>query len=358
MSDMPRKLPLNVVRQRTRHGKVVFYYREGHGPRVRLPSITDKAFNAAYKACLTGGVPRPVREESGTLAWLIQRYKESAHWANLRPSTRRMRDNILKHVIEEAGHVPFSAISQKHINIGVDRRKPHAGNTFRKVMSQIFKWAVSVEHVTVNPATGATKHVIKSKGHHSWTVDEVKRYHTRWAVGTRERLAMDLALFTGLRRSDLVRLGRQHVSGGIITIRTEKTDAEVTVPIFPILQRSIDATQTSDLAFLATASGKPFKSAASLGNWFRKACLAAEVPGRLHGLRKAGATIAADAGATPHELMAMFGWTKLSEAERYTEAANRKRLSASAAGRIADSQSLTPDTVRDEIEIKAIKSDG
>lgn len=331
---MPRKLPLHVERIRTKYG-VYFYFREGHGPRVRLPDPTDKGFMPAYRACLARTPQKPVEAPGGTLAWLIARYKESAHWHTLKPSTRQMRDNILKKAIADAGHVPYKAITRKHINEAIDRRPPHAGNTFRKVMSQLFKWAVSIDAVPVNPVDGANRHHPRSQGFHTWTVEEVARFHARWHVGTTERLAMDLALFTGLRRSDLYRVGRQHVAQGVITIRTEKTGEVAVIPIFPALQASIDAAQTADLAFLATAGGKPFQSAASLGNWFRKACVAAGVPGRLHGLRKAGATMAADAGATAHELMAMYTWRRLSEAERYTEAANRKRLAAATAERIA-----------------------
>jgi integrase len=162
----------------------------------------------------------------------------------------------------------------------------------------------------------------------------VERFHARWPVGTRERLAMDLALFTGLRRSDLVVVGRQHVRDGVISIRTEKTGTVVHVPVFPLLQASLDAVDGADLAFLATSHGRPFGSAASLGNWFRGACVEAGVPGRLHGLRKAGATIAADSGATAHQLMAMYGWRKLEEAELYTRDADRRRGAAVAAEQI------------------------
>ena len=60
-----------------------------------------------------------------------------------------------------------------------------------------------------------------------------------------------------------------------------------------------------------------------IGNWFRDRCVEAGVPGRAHGLRKAGATIAAENGATTHELMAIFGWKSLAMAEKYTRAANQ-----------------------------------
>lgn len=331
---MPRPLPPHVTRQRIRNGTMIYYFRQGHGPRVRLPDPTDKRFLAAYRECLIAKPRQPVQAASGSLAWLVARYKESAHWSTLKPSTRSMRDNILKHVIAKSGHVPFGAITRKHINEGIDSRKLHAGNTFRKVMSQLFRWAQSVDLVEINPVDGANRHRVASQGFHTWTVDEVQRFHARWPLGTRERLAMDLALFTGLRRSDLFRLGRQHVSNGVISIRTEKTGVTVHLPVFSMLQASIDAAPTGDLAFLSTMHGTPFKSAASFGMWFGKACRAAGVPGRLHGLRKAGATIAADRGATVHQLMGMFGWTSMKEAERYTQAANRKRLAAVASEQI------------------------
>lgn len=336
MAPMPRPLPPYVLTERTRHGKVVFYFRRGEGRRQRLPDPTAPDFQAVYARCLAG-VPLPApREAKGTLAWLIHRYKESAHWATLKPSTRAYRDNILKRVEKEAGQVPFAAITRKHINEAIDRRPVHAGMNFRKVMAQLFKWAVSVDLIEISPVEGATRHRIKTDGFHTWTVAEVGRFYEVWPVGSMERLAMDLALFTGLRRSDLFRLGRQHVSGGLITIRTEKTGAVVNLPIFSALRASMDATPRGDLAFLTTGRGEPFSSAASFGMWFGKACRAARVPGRLHGLRKAGATIAAEAGATAHELMAMYGWTRLTEAERYTMQASRKRLAAGSAERIAN----------------------
>jgi integrase len=328
---MKRPSPPHVQTERTRHGKVVFYFRRSEGAaRIRLPAPTEPGFKAGYAAALANAEKPASKARSGTLAWLVDAYKRSAHWANLRPSTRRMRDNILQNVVIENGEVPFAAITKKHINAGIDRRKPHAGNNFRKVMSQLFAWAASVDLVPSNPVEGATRHKIRTDGHHTWTVEEVARFHARWPVGSRERLALDLALFTGLRRSDLAFLGRQHVKDGVISIKTEKTGTWVYVPIFQALQQSIDATPGDGLSFL------PYRSPASLGNWFRAACVAAGVPGRLHGLRKAGATIAAKGGATPHQLMAMFGWKRLDEAELYTREVEREGLARSAAGHIGN----------------------
>jgi integrase len=301
-----------------------------------LPDLGAPDFDEAYQAALAGRARHRERETGGTLAWLIVRYKQSAHFASLKASTRKRRDAIMQNVAKAAGDIPYRAVTKRHIMEGIDRRSPSSGIAFLIAMTQLYKWAQSVELVEVNPCAGVQRPRFNSEGHHVWTVAEVEKFRTAFPVGTKERLAMDLLLFTGLRRSDVFRLGRQHVAGKVLAIRTEKTGKAVHIPIWQELEASIKATPTGDLAFLVTGKGKPFTSANSFGIWFGEACRQAGVPGRAHGLRKAGATIAADSGASAHELMAMFGWSRLAMAETYTKQANEKRLASSASERIAN----------------------
>jgi len=103
---------------------------------------------------------------------------------------------------------------------------------------------------------------------------------------------------------------------------------QLELPILPVLQQTIDASPTGDLNFLVNDLGRPFTDK-GFGNWFCDRCIEAGVPGRAHGLRKAGATIAAENGATTHELMAIFGCKSLAMAEKYTRTANQTRLARS-----------------------------
>ena len=81
---------------------------------------------------------------------------------------------------------------------------------------------------------------------------------------------------------------------------------------------------------MVTEFGKPF-SAKGFGSKFRAWCDEAKLPHcTAHGLHKAGAVIAAENGATPHQLMAIFGWRTLKEAERYTRAAQQKKIATGA----------------------------
>ena len=83
---------------------------------------------------------------------------------------------------------------------------------------------------------------------------------SRWPRGTRERLAFDLLLYTGLRRGDAVRLGRPHLRNGIATIRTKKTGETVTIPLCRHFRKSIAAGPVGELTFICGVAGHPMSS--------------------------------------------------------------------------------------------------
>lgn len=337
--DMPRKLPLHVTRERDRHGKVRFYFRIGKGKRTALPSIADDvAFDVAYRAALAGKPLRTAKNgpRNGTLGWLIANYMKSNHWAGLKASTRARRGMIFRGIDAEGLATPAVKITKGDINQAMEKRSPHTAVQFHKAMTQMFKWAEAMEFVPVNPCVNANRPKVREIGFHTWTMEEVVQFRDHWPVGTQQRLAMELLLCTGLRRADIYRLGRQHVRDGEITIRTEKTGAVATCPVAPWLQSIIDATPCGDLTFLQSKWGRPFANAEAFGVWFSAACKAAGVPGSAHGLRKAGATAAADGGSSSAELMSLFTWARLGQADTYTKAANRKMLARAAAERIAN----------------------
>ncbi len=143
-------------------------------------------------------------------------------------------------------------------------------------------------------------------------------------------------IYTGARRSDIVRLGRQHVRNGWLHLTQAKNakrrPIKVDIPILPILQSVVDASPVGDLAFLATEHGRPF-TVNGFGNKMRQWCNEAGLPHcSAHGLRKASATIAAENGATEDQLMAIFGWLTQTQAAHYTKAARRRKLAGDAMG--------------------------
>lgn len=343
MNDMPRPRPPHLHRQVTRHGKTVWYIRIGKGRRIRIKAAFGTAeFDAEYHAAITIRL-RPSFKggaSAGTLAWLIERYRETPAWLDLSLATRQQREAILAHVIKSAGHELYAQITRSTIIAGRDRRHatPAQSRHFLETMRGLFRWATDVQFVKANPTAGiADPARPKKSGIPVWSEEEVAAYEQRWPIGTRQRVWLDVLLYTGLRRGDAVRLGRQHVRHGVATIKTEKTDIEVTLPILPVLAETLRAGPCGDLTFIVGAGGHPLDKR-SFGNQFRKACRAAGVNRSAHGLRKVAATRAANAGATVAELEAIFGWTGGRMASLYTRAADRRQLAHRAMHKLANDE--------------------
>ena len=338
---MPKKLPPFVTRERTRHGKLVFYFRKEKGPRIRLPLLGDADFDQAYKVALAGSVPQK-RAVAGvnTLSWLITRYRETGAYRGLSEATRRQRDNIFKGVVEKAGHHAYRAITRKAIINGREDRSdtPAQARNFLDAMRGLFRWALDAEIISLDPTVGVMNPSRpKGGGFEAWSEDDVFAYEQRWPSGTKERVWLHVLLYTGLRRGDAVTVGRQHVRNGVATLKTEKTNTEVNIPILPPLAETLAKGPTGDLAFIVGENGRPLTKE-SFGNMFRTACNEAGVKKSAHGVRKIGAVRAAEAGVTMRELEALFGWTGGTMASLYTKTADRKRLAKQASEKIENAQ--------------------
>ena len=209
---------------------------------------------------------------------------------------------------------------------------PEAANGRVKSIRQVFLWGLAnePEKVTFNPGRDVAYLKGSGDGHHTWSIDEVRTFAKRHPLGTKAHLALALLLFTGMRRSDVVKLGRQMVRQSWIYFTEVKGQRRMTkvreIPMLPILAGIIEASQLGNMTYLVTEFDRPF-TGNGFGNKMRQWCDEAGLKHcSAHGLRKAGATIAAENGATEHQLMAMFGWESPKQAALYTKKANRRRL--------------------------------
>jgi len=303
-----------------------------------------RAYHEALGSLQPDSPAKLARPGYGTLRWLAGQYLASRHHRELAQSTRNWQRRHLENLCEEAlgpddprllgdlpADMPPSAV-RKLRDRKADASGLQSGNHRLKAMKALYRWALEQELVEHDPAREVRKIASKSEGFRAWTPDEVTRFIEHWPMGTTAHLALSLLLYTGARRSDVVRLGRQHVKESWLTFRPVKNGGKVIVevPVLPELAEAIEAAPTGDLTFLVTAHGKPF-SANAFGERFRKWCEAAGLEGcTAHGLRKAGACLAAENGATEKQLMAIFGWETMQQAELYTRAASRKRLASEA----------------------------
>lgn len=327
---------------RDRHGKVRRYFRRPGLKRIPLPGLPGSdEFMTAYQAALSGvSVERPAIGASltkpGSVSAAIVGYYQSTEFRSLAASTQRGRRSIFERFREEHGGKGIATLPADAIARMLANKGPEAARNWFKALRGLLQFAVAHKFRRDDPTEGIKIKKPKTDGYAPWTEDLVTRYRTHYALGSQARLAIELLLGTGQRRGDVVRMGRQHARNGAIEIRQEKTGVLVQFPILPELQVALDAMPASDhLPYLATDTGRPFKPN-YFTHWFQVQCDAAGVPRgySAHGLRKLAATCHANNGATAHELMAWFGWTTLEEAERYTRAADRRRLAASTGEKI------------------------
>jgi integrase len=302
------------------------------------------AYNAAIEALDTPHEHTRINGRSilpGSLAALAARYFGSREFLKLDPVSQRTRRSIIEECLREqmadkhiVGDMPAKLFNASHMKWLMEAKVdlPAAAINRRKYFSVMLGWAIQQTPplVSRNAARDVKVNTPKTDGFYTWTDDDVLKFETRHPVGSKARLALGLMLYTGLRRSDAVRVGPQNVRNGMIEITPHKTRdhaPDITYkPVLPDLAEIIAATPTIGLkTFLVTEHGKPFTSN-GFGNWFRDRCNEAELPDcTAHGLRKAAACRCADAGASIHDMMKLFDWSSPAVAARYIQKADKKR---------------------------------
>ena len=208
-------------------------------------------------------------------------------------------------------------------------------NVTRAVLRLFMQYAVDVEVRNDNPVVGLKAY--RTGTRHTWTDDELSEFERRWPLGTRERLAFALLLYTGQRVGDIVKMRRSDITDGLIRVVQQKTGAELSIPMHHALKSAIKATPTKGIALIGDANGRPIKRA-TLTLIMRKAVDSAGLPPRClpHGLRKAMMRRLAEHGSSAKEIGAISGHRSLKEIERYTAAADQIKLSKSAMARLGN----------------------
>jgi len=331
-----------------RHGAPRFYFRRPGYPRVALPGLPwSPEFMRAYEQAL-GGQPIQVgaaRVMPGTMRALAVSYFNSPAFRAMSGTTQQDYRHVIDRFCSQHGSKGVATLKPEHIaKLMAMCDKPNAANRLRKVLRAMMRHAVDIGMRSDDPTRDVRAIRVKTDGYHTWTEAEIAQFEARHPVGSLQRLALALLLFTGQRRGDVVHLGRQHIRDGMLHIRQRKTGAELGIPVHPELQALISGA-TDRLTFLVNDLGRPFP-VGSFSNWFRAACDSANLHHcSAHGLRKAAARRLAEAGCTAHEIAAITGHASLSEIVRYTKAADQKRLATAAMDKAKERTTIgKPDT--------------
>lgn len=317
-----------------RTGKRRYYFRRD-GKRTALPGLPgSRAFLDAYAALMAQQKPpRSPRPDAKpmTFSALAGAYYASPSYRKLATSTRGNYRRVIDHFLEEHGHRRVDQMTAAHVDLilGTYDKKPGAGIVLLKRIRTLVRRAIKLRWISSDPTLGVDSY--RSQEMHTWTEDEIAQFERHWGIGTRQRLAFALALYTGQRGSDVHRMTWGDVAGDLIRVAQRKTNTRLAIPLHPALSSILAVTRRTQVAILVTMFGQPF-SVKGYGQMMSAAIGAAGLPERCkaHGLRKAAARRLAEAGATEKQIGAVTGHKSLAEIERYTRAADQEMLAREA----------------------------
>jgi integrase len=333
-----------------RDGRVHHYFRRAGYRRTRLPGLPGSAeFMAAYAAALDAAmtpIGAVTRSKPGSVSAAIASYYASTAFKNLAPSSQVVRKAVLEAFRRDHGDMPIRFMPRKFVEALLDGMTPTAARNWFKAIRALVGHGITAGMLRDDPTLAIKLRPTKGS-FHTWTEEEIAQFAAAFPIGSRERLALALGLYSGQRRGDVIRMGRQHIRNGMLHVKQQKTGAVLAIPVHAELDTVLAATPGHQLTFLTTLRGKPFDGK-TFTQWFAVACdragLSAECT--FHGLRKAACRRLAEAGCTVHEIAAISGHKTLKEIERYTNAADQELLARKAMSKTAGSEQNEAETVK------------
>ena len=344
-----RFLPEYVSRFKDRHGKErLRFRRKGYPPKYFTAPLGTEAFREEYRRFNSSEAIAEAVEEAhaaravpGSIGDLLRRYLAVPERLGPTETTQAKVRSILERFAQGREDRPVKGVSFEHVDAiiakarakSVDARGRTIGGNeaarkLRKELRRFFAFARKLEWIASNPVDDLQPVKVaageRSTGFYTWTEEDIATFRAQWPIGTKQRLAMELMLWTDQRKVDAIHLGRQHVRAGKFMIRQTKTGKLLRLPIAPQLAAAIDAMPATDaMRFLVTERGKPF-SVKGFGGWFREQCDAAGLTRcTAHGLRKATMRRMAELEMPNKTMKSVSGHSKDDEVARYTAAANQ-----------------------------------
>jgi integrase len=342
---MTSRLPPFIHGFLDRHGKPRHYLRRKGYPKVPIPGTPwSPSFMQAYETALAGQQAfeaGKAKARPGTMDALALSYFASPAFTTKADNSKRAYRFTIERFCRAHGTKLIAEMQSQHVAklMHAFQGKPGAANQLRKCLRVMMQHAVAIGMRADDPTREVRGIRFKAKSHHAWTEGEIEQFEHAHPIGSKERLAMALLVYTGQRSGDVRRMGPQHLQGNAVRVTQEKTGTELLIPLHTNLREVIKATKIGHLAFIVTQRGGVY-SGNSFFYWFKEACRAAGLPHcSAHGLRHAAARRMANAGASTSEIAAVTGHRSLGEVSRYTRSADQRKLAASAIAKVEQNES-------------------
>jgi integrase len=315
---------VHVVSMKLASGRREYHYAWRGGPRLKGDPGSPEYLQSHQDAHRARKAPL-----AGTFREIITAYRASPNYKRLGAHTTRAYAKHLSTIEAKWGTLPVAALDDPQV-----RKKfiawrdsmaatPRSADMAIGVLKALLKWAVEGVMITTDQAKPISRLHRADKSDAIWTADELERFG---AQASRELLwAVELALYTGLRQSDLIRLAWNHEKDGAFGFLTSKRGRMVTIPITPACRALLGRIEKRGPVILTTHRGKRPWTADGLRSSFAQVCQDAKVSRTFHDLRRTAATTLVSAGIDNTQVASIMGW---SEAD--VEAMKRKYVSRAA----------------------------
>ena len=301
---------INSKRKRLADGSWrTYWYAWKSGPPLRGEPGTPE-FIASYNEA----VARKVTPPRGTVLSVLTQYQASEDFRGLADSTRRSYVALITRIEKDFGDFPLSALTDRRTRgVFMVWRDEIAASAGRRqadyawtVLARVLSWSFNRGLVAANPCErGGRLNRGGGRAEKVWTdVDEAAFLERAPA---HLHLPLLLALWTGQRQGDLLRLPWSAYDGTRIRLRQSKTGTPVSFKVGAPLKAALDATPKRSTIILTNSDGKPWTSDGFRASW-GKACKAAGVVGvTFHDLRGTAVTRLALVGCMEAQIAAITG---------------------------------------------------
>ena len=303
---------VNSVRKRLADGSfVTYYYAWKGGPRIEGKPGTPE-FHASYVAATA----KKPKETAAVLSNLLNAYRDSSDFASRRDRTKADYIKQIKIIEAEFGDMPVGALSAAGARDvfmtwrdGLAKRSLRQADYAWTVLARVLSWAKNRGKITVNPCERGGRLYHGSRAEHVWTAEDEAEFYR--LAPKHLHLAVLMALWTGQRQGDLLRLTWAAYDGQTIRLKQSKTGTRVVIPVGAPLKDALEAAKANrkGVFILTTIDGTPWTEDGFRAS-FAKAQKKAKVSGvTFNDLRGSCVTRLAVAGATEAEIATISGHT-------------------------------------------------
>jgi len=265
-----------------------------------------------FIASYNEAVARRVMPPRGTLLSVLQGYQASDDFLKLAARSRADYVGKIKVIEKTFGDFPLSALTDKRTRGIFKAWRERLAITSRRqadyawvVLARVLSWGMDRGLVAENPCARGGRLYRGSRAEKIWTEADEAAFLER--APSHLHLPLLLALWTGQRQGDLLRLPWSAYDGKHIRLRQSKGGARVVIRVGAPLKAALDAAPRRSTIILTTSDGRPWTPDGFRASW-GKACRKAGITGvTFHDLRGTAVTRLAIAECTEPEIAAITG---------------------------------------------------